>query len=429
MNAHNYPDMERSMLSVKELRENFALNNADQLAASAGLTVESRLPLASSRSTRFVWYRTKTVLGLVVGPQEEGKVDEALAVGLGERDERQLVLVLPLGWHEPSLHRSAWLRPDLDLQIWTHNGTDNDSAAVKAEVPDRPHTLAVVQSLEKLPLHLGKRTPLVEDLMTWAGEHKDLDASHTQASRAWQCRGQRVLVIHSTKAGLSLVAGIDWGPSSPNQTPLALAVNAKLSDDALAAVKADIEAGIQQRMSGVANKDDEHWLQAVLRRHPKSLGLEQPVLRELPAWRPQGSKKKGLVRGRGFVDLAGLDATGRLLLVETKLGSDDMLVLQGLDYYIWANANRDRLTTRLDCRSDVEFEISYCVGGEHGKQPQLSRHAQGQLNALAPEIRWHVQQVSDWVDDHPKSKRSPLRQLPAPPPSKTGPAVKVEQPV
>jgi len=66
---------------------------------------------------------------------------------------------------------------------------------------------------------------------------------------------------------------------------------------------------------------------------------------------------------------------------------------------------------------------------EHGKQPQLSRHAQGQLNALAPEIRWHVQQVSDWVDDHPKSKRSPLRQLPAPPPSKTGPAVKVEQPV
>lgn len=78
--------------------------------------------------------------------------------------------------------------------------------------------------------------------------------------------------IHSIKAGLSLTAGIDWGTNSPNQTPLALTVNAKLSDAALAAVKADVEAGIVQCMSGVANKDDEHWLQAVLRRHPKSLG-------------------------------------------------------------------------------------------------------------------------------------------------------------
>jgi hypothetical protein len=193
-------------------------------------------------------------------------------------------------------------------------------------------------------------------------------------------------------------------------------VNGEMSADTLATVKADIQAGIHQRMFGVAKKDDEHWLQAVLRRHPEVLGLEQPVLRELPAWRPQGSgKKKGTIRGRGFVDLAGLDAAGRLVLVETKLGTDEMLVLQGLDYYVWANANRGRLTTRLDCGLRVDFEISYCVGEKGGKEPQLSRHAPGQLSALADDVRWHVQLVSDWVEDHPRAERWPLHVVPLPP--------------
>jgi len=261
--------------------------------------------------------------------------------------------------------------------------------------------------------------------MRWAGEEMDLDPSHRQDVRARQCRGQRVLAIRSKGTGLSIVAGINWGSSSLNKThPDPLTVNAEMSGATLATAKANIEAGVHERMAGVAKKNDEHWLQAVLRRHPKVLGLEQPVLRELPAWRPQGFSKKGQDRGRGFVDLAGLDATGRLLLVETKLGVDDMLVLQGLDYYIWAEANRARLTTRLDCRPDVDFEISYCVGDKEGKEPQLSRHATGQTNALADDIRWHVQLVSDWVGDNPTADRFPLRLVPPPPPLKTGPGAK-----
>lgn len=427
------------MSTAKELRANFASQWADRLGECAGLSVESRLPLAASRSARFVWYQTNEVLGLVVGPQEGTKVDEALAIGLGERGDRRVVLVLPHGWHEPTLHRLAWLRPDLDLQIWTYDepavvalgkGTvvsDDKSIVVLADRPTRESTLTTVNGPEKPPLYLSNRTPWVEDLMRWAGEHQDLDPSHRQDVRAWQCRGQRVLAIRSTKAKLSVVAGIAFGSNSPNHTPLALVIGAKMSGEDLATVKADIEAGIRQRMSGVATKDDEHWLQAVLRRHPQVLGLEQPVLRELPAWRPQGSSKNGSLRGRGFVDLAGLDATGHLLLVETKLGSDHMLVLQGLDYLIWANANRDRLTTRLDCQPKVEFEISYCVGGKGGNQPQLSPHAPGQLNALAPDLRWHVQFVTDWVDDAPKSKRSPLRVIPSSSPVKAGPVTDVGQ--
>lgn len=98
----------------------------------------------------------------------------------------------------------------------------------------------------------------------------------------------------------------------------------------------------------------------VLQASDEIQGSEQAVLLELPAWRPSGSAgtKQRTPRGRGFVDLAGLDATGTLLLVEPELRGDHMLVLQGLDYRSRAEANRARLTQpRLSdrCRDCPEF--------------------------------------------------------------------------
>jgi hypothetical protein len=265
-------------------------------------------------------------------------------------------------------------------------------------------------------LHLGDRTGWVEDLMRWASTQENLDPAHRRGIRAWQCRGQRVLRIERSRRGLTIVAGIDWGATSPHETPEPLTITGPLTPAELSAVTERVQAGCEQRLAGVARKPDEHWLQAVLRRQPEALGLEQPVLRELPAWRPRGSSgsRGKQCRGRGYVDLAGLDATGTLVLVETKLGGDDMLVLQGLDYRIWAEANRSRLTARLDCRSDVPFEISYCVGGKDGGVPTWSRHAVAQLRALAPDLRWHVQEVTDWFDDQPSSRRGLLHNFPLP---------------
>ena len=180
-----------------------------------------------------------------------------------------------------------------------------------------------------------------------------------------------MLRIQHSGTGLVIVAGIDWGKNSSHLTPRPSSpispTTGPLSRKDLSHLQTLVLGGCEQRLNGVAHKGDEHWLQAVLPRHPRTLGLEQPVLRELAAWRPRGSarNKQGVPpgRGRGFVDLAGLDATGSLLLVETKLGGDHMLVLQGLDYLIWAEANRARLTSRLDCRPDVPIEIAYCVAG------------------------------------------------------------------
>lgn len=399
-----------AILSKKQLREAFAAENADMLAAQVGAEVTARLPPSSTRSARCVWYADPDALTLVVGDQEQGDVDLALAVGLAELGQRTLQLVLPAGWHEPTLQRWAWLRPNLPLRVWTHH----EGTVTGTVRPSRQETLDKLHGAEDPALHLGARTSWVESLMRWAGEQPDLDPAHRRDVRAWQCRGQRVLRIQRTAGGLRIVAGIDWGAASPHPSPQPLHLTGPLTAQQAQTLQSQVLEGCRQRLTGVARKADEHWLQAVLRRHPRRLGLEQPVLRELPAWRPSGSlaTKQELPRGRGFVDLAGLDATGTLLLVETKLGADDMLILQGLDYLAWAEANRDRLTQRLDCRRDVPFEIAYCVGGKDGGAPSWSSRTGAQLAALANDLRWHVQELTDWTDDDPRSHRLPLRTYP-----------------
>lgn len=400
-------------MTAKARRQLFVAEEAEQLAEIVGAAAGSRLPDSGRRTSRFVWFDDEDALTLVVGAQEAADVDLALALGLSTRAQRALRLVLPDGWHEPTLHRWAWLRDDLPLQVWVHA----EGKAAPAERPTRAHTTAGLSGAEDPPLHLGERTGWVESLMRWAGEQPDLDASHRRDVRAWQCRGQRVLRIVRTGKGLEIVAGIDWGTNSPHSTPEPLRLTGPLTHEQEQQLVSYVLEGCQQRLAGVAHKADEHWLQAVLRRHPRVLGLEQPVLRELPAWRPSGQlgTKQPLPRGRGFVDLAGLDATGSLLLVETKLGADDMLILQGLDYLVWAEANRDRLTQRLDCHRDVPFEIAYCVGGKGGGTPGWSAHTQAQLEALAEDVRWHVQEVTGWTGDAPASIRGPLRTYPLPP--------------
>lgn len=391
--------------SAAQQRKVFAADQARGLAAQIDLRTNPAH--GKGRSSRFVWFESDQQLTLVVGAQEKGYADLALATGLAEAVGRRLVLVLPEGWHEPTLQRWAWLRDDLDLSVYTHDG----ASVQQAERPTRVRaTELVVEERSHPALYLNTATPLVEELMRWAGDQPELDAAHRGDVRAWHCRGQRVLAIRRHGAGgVEVTAGIDW--SDPAKRP----PRHQVADDTavpLDALKTAVRAGIEARLQGEAAKHDEHWLQAVLRRNPQKLGLEQPVLRELPAWRPVGSTRASACRGRGYVDLAGLDATGALVLVETKLGADDMLVLQGLDYWIWAQANRDRLTRRLECHRNVPIEVAYCVGEKAGQQPTLSRHAGGQLAALPSDMRWRLVSVRDWINDAPTCQPHPARTLP-----------------
>ena len=89
-----------------------------------------------------------------------------------------------------------------------------------------------------------------------------------------------------------------------------------------------------------------------------------------------------------------------------------MLVLQGLDYRIWAEANRERLTSRLDCRRQIPLEISYCVGGKGGGAPSWSPYTAAHFAALGKDVRWHIQEVTDWTGDNPQSRRGRTRTFP-----------------
>ena len=59
-----------------------------------------------------------------------------------------------------------------------------------------------------------------------------------------------------------------------------------------------------------------------------------------------------------------MDGHGDIRVVETKLASnpDDLLVCQGLDYYIWAQAYRQTLIGRLGVPDQAGFEIHYVIG-------------------------------------------------------------------
>ncbi len=184
---------------------------------------------------------------------------------------------------------------------------------------------------EEPALQLSSHYPHVAELARW----REL-AAHTwnqpiaAMSAPGRHHGQRVLAIRGAKHP-QIKAGID--AKAAKLQP----IQAKtLTEATLADVKAAVELGIAQAASKSVQTAEEHHLQARLAQQPSALGLEHPLLREVPAFRPKGDLS---TYGRGFIDLVGLDGFGDITLVETKLVGDHMIVLQGLDYWIWAQRN------------------------------------------------------------------------------------------
>jgi hypothetical protein len=115
---------------------------------------------------------------------------------------------------------------------------------------------------------------------------------------------------------------------------------------------------------------------------------------------------------RGFADLVGVTRDGRIAVVETKLGGDPMLVLQGLDYWTWATAHHQELATRLglDPAGEAEVELVLGVDARDGS-PRISRHLAAQAQALAGAVRWRIVGVEDWFAERPRAIRLPARTL------------------
>ena len=412
-------------------RARFNTEIAPALAAQLGTTEAA----AFKGSSRFAYFEDADRLVIVAGAQEGTDIQLALALGLTYRGDKKLALVLPRGHTCATQQRAPWLRVDAQPELHVHDGIAGSvEPLAMLSQPETIEALAVprkgvgpADELRKasIPLHLDTRSANVDELVEWATVAKDLDPGHRRSERSWHYRGQRVLSIARTSDGLEIRAGIHTTGDPDLSTRVALKSEEVLSATDLDRLQGAVGEGIAARENerpGGYGKPDEHWLQAVIRAEPSLVGVEQPALREVPAWRPaDGVGDKAKAWGRGFIDLVGVDGHGNIRVVETKLAAnkDDLLIFQGLDYFVWAQAYKDTLRERLGVGPKSRIVLHYVIGtspGTSGTESKLlSTHAAAQTRALDPVIEWRFQVIDNWYagGDRPTANCFPPRTLPS----------------
>ena len=364
-------------------------------------------------SGRLSWFSTPDRLVVVAGAfLSAGDVGLALAFGLHHvKADQVLVLVIPQDGRvsRATLVRSPWInRP---LEVWTYDPTalvgGISPAATRVQLDSRERVLE--RYTEKggwgyghtppppadYRVILGDRAEWVESLASWlATERDDIDAEHRPSYAAWKCAGKIVLKVQRTRGGLNLSAGIQYSkPKKPEQAPLKVRVMAPLSEEQLSALQIAILGGVEEMANGLAGLYLEHQLQAAIsRQEVPILELTSKPVAEYPAWRPYVKPS-----GRAFIDFLGVDEKGSLHVLETKVGGDVMMVLQGLDYWIWATANRDALSAQFGLEDHPKVEVDFLVGEKHAGE-WLGPYSEAQSRALAPEVVHRFWKISDW--DH-----------------------------
>ncbi len=398
--------------SLAETRYVFAADRAARLVAGAAGPTTTLMPTRRV-STRLCMFTDDERLAIVVGPQEPAaKVELALAHGLAYVANRDLILVLPEGAESATLARAPWL--DLPLRVWTYSPMDELALQV---IPARVEVLGgytdeIVTDAHDLGADGAK---WVEPITAWADANPLLVPAHRRSYLAWHTRGRLVLRVVRAGPALAVSAGVHYTkPTDSKPAPLTLTpLTGPLSPEQVSAVISTVDAAIAARADGSDSDNAEHELQALLTARQELLGLTR-VLREVPAFRPRMT--------RSFIDLLGVDGRGRLHVVETKIGNDDMLVLQGLDYWIWAHAHRHDLAKQLGLKTDPEVVIDY-VTADPDTPYVTGPYTASQAEMLDGSISWQFHHVSNWRSDNPTIEHLPQRTAPEPTnPSRHSPA-------
>jgi hypothetical protein len=331
-------------------RTRFNDENAADLAAQVG----ARLRWKGKGSSRFAYFTSSSRFVVVAGAQEGANVDLALAVGLTYRKDQRLTLLLPRGFEFPTLQRAPWLKRAVRPHVFVHSG--------------------------------GKLTPC--KMPTQEDTIKEFKKRLAKA--------QKVLSLKGTTKGIAVTAGIHYTKDEEKPEPAVVIQGAVLTARQLDRIQQSVQGGMHERLEGNLHRQDEHWLQAVIRNDPSLVGVEQPALREVPAWRPQGNVDRKKQWGRGFIDLLGVDGSGDIRLVETKLAanSDPMLIFQGLDYYVWAQAYLPVLKERLGAPKRAEVVVHYVIGAAEDGSAHVNHFNKAQVDAL--DIPWAFQVVKDY---------------------------------
>lgn len=403
------------MPSVAEQRQNFATVHAPRLAADAVGPIQPWSPEGNLKLSKVASFfgdadRLVVVAGPHPGAAQDRDADHAVAYGLAHADGRPFVAVLPANASHPTLTRAPWIK---DFQVLTY---DLEAVSEKSDYSSLfccpPRAREQVLEMYGSPAyseaqHIGddhldrflkttERARWVERLTRWAEEDPDLQAAHRQSYLAWQCRGRMVLKIAKTKGGLRVTAGVHYsGEAKPKEYP----VNGLIEPAAAHRLIAAASLAAADKLEGIDKGHQEHQLQAALADdglHEK-LGVRHPR-REYPAFRPTNNPGSP---ARAYIDFLGSDERGRLHVIETKIGNDPMLVLQGLDYWIWATANAAKLQANFQLSESpkviLDFVAAAPVSGD-----AIGPYSLPQAKRLAGEVERSFWEVSGWKTGNPR---------------------------
>jgi hypothetical protein len=332
-------------------------------------------------------------------------VEKALAYGLFHAaDHRRLALVLPAASKghdavQATRIRAAFL--DRTIDIFSYAGADvrRWNAMHEDEAFDLMREATIGGDSWELTATDDER---VHALATWADAQPGLVRVHLKHYLAWHCAGRQLLKIQGGKKATVISAGVDYSKpdlAAGQQSPIAMLLATQITPEQLAVVQVRVLQGMLDRVCNFKdeptdNTHAEHRLQAAMAGAGSVLGWHdaRDPHREFPVRRPGG--------GRGFIDLLRLDPAGVLHIIETKIGHDEMLVLQGLDYWIWAEANREALVAEMGgpIHSTVINYVVGLPGGRRYKQSDklLSPYAEQHLGELRDDIVAHVEVIEGW---------------------------------
>lgn len=376
-------------MSKAASRASFIAERAPELASAVCAGVKrwhTTMPL----SKRFGWFANSESLVVVGTPVEAQRdLDLGLAFGLAHAVDRELVLVVPKDSEEATRRRLPWI--DAPVSLYTFDS---------GEVVGRSFPLARAEVLGSIndPLvtsrhDLGDAVEWVDRLTRWATGCPELVAAHRPSYLAWHCRGRLVLRIQKKFGGVNVSAGKH---SSGTESHHCEQLNGRLSAEQFHRLVSAASVAIADRLGGADVDNAEHELQEKLAAIREQLALLRTV-REFPAMRP--------VNNRGFIDLLAVGTDGALHIVETKIGPDPMLVLQGLDYWTWAMAHRDELARYLSATLDVpvpeapDVRLDFVVA--NAGAGFVSPYTAAQVEALDGSIPWECHTFAHWTTATP----------------------------
>ena len=338
------------------------------------------------------WFRGE---GRLVGVYRRGQGKDAwrlLAYGLEYRQRLgavRLDLVLP---HEAARHsamRVALLDPQLDIHLHVQDAKQQLTLIDPMELDEAIGAYRQLGGIGQRPDpdDISPLPPWLQELADWV-ETRRVERIRMRGYYSWHFRGRQVLRVRRSTGTWELTAGVAYKTPTGNQpTVRTVGKDGPLSDGDTEALRAAIDDAIENRRIGKDRGHRESLLQAAIGVDPATIGL-MTVDREVPAWRPQG---------RGKIDFLGFDEDGRPHVVETKIGPDPQLGIQGLDYWAWTRAHqREFVDGLVDGQGDVDAEpsIRFVLGTSN--KALLHAAAAATLEAIRPTIDWRVQVIQDW---------------------------------